>query len=221
MKVRRIIKSDALDALRAKDRDARNRLGRHFVAFVRAPKDKGLPRGWVFHATDTPLATYTHLEDSRDSDRPMFVSFIVGNPVSQVHDSRDAVQGFCDYNSELMDEADSHASVVLAEVKAYQTTLLEDEKEPRANAVEFLFLNDEGEVLWCGYDGSYGEQKLRGEGAHILIRGCYDASLQREVRTVLTRHCRTVRPTKASLDAAVRKIRRITRLKFVGYVPVP
>lgn len=215
---RRIIRSEALDALRAKDRDARRRLARHFVAFVRAPRGRKQPRGWIFYATDTHMATHEH----RDEDQPaMFVSFMIGNPRAQVHGARDLVQELCEYNSDLLDEQDCHASCVVAQLKDFQAMFLEAKDEARANAVEFIFIDDRENLYWCTYDGSHAGQSIRNGGQSVIIRGCYDNDVRREVRSALRSHCRVRRPTKASLQVALRKIRRATRLPNVGYVPIP
>ena len=202
-------RSSALDALLAKEADAREGLMRHFVAFVRAPRGRGLPRAWVFYATNSYLAI---------SETPLFVGFSIGSSAVQTRDAQELIQGLCQWAANNLDEMDVSAPLILASVKGYHRLLLEDAKEPRASSVELLFIDAES-VSWCDYAGASGEQGIVGQGAHILIRGCYHKETRHLVSQALGR-CRT-RPSEASLAAVVQLIRKATGLSQVGYVSIP
>ena len=206
----RIIRSDALDALHAKEADARQRLSRHLIAFVRSPRRTGI-KGWLFSASDSPVATY---------QAPTFMAFVVANPRTQASESCQLIQQFWQFTADSLDEEDAHASVILAEVREYQRYLLEDKDEARANAAEFLFIDAGGDLAWCDYGGACAGQGMMSGGQAVLIRGCYDPVVHQAVRQALGCLRRRARPTSASLKAAVRSIRQATRLSHVGYVPI-
>lgn len=211
--IRQAVRSEALDAYRAKDRDAKKRLGRHFIAYVRVKRGAGKHpvRGYIVYATDNHLARYV---------TDLFSAYIVGNPDLVVKDIRDTFQFAHEHSVELTDDADVHGTVVLTILKEYNKSVIEDKDEPRANAVEILLFDAVGDIYWCSYDGNYDGQPARGRGnKRVIFRGCYDRAANRAVRRILYglgRGC----PDKAKLRRAVRAIRKATRLPNVGTVVV-
>jgi hypothetical protein len=208
---RQLPRSDALDALTVKERNARKRLATHFIAFVRAPQRASMPYGWIFYASSNPALTCR---------TDQLAAFMVGNPPSQVYESRDLIQTFHRLTVDQLDERDASAPVIIAELREYQGLLLQDKDEPRANAVEFLFIDNQERVCWCDWAGNVGSMMLKGSGQPVLIRGCYDIAIRRKVQEVLRRRCCRIRPSKATLTAAIRDLKRITRLSHVGCVPL-
>ncbi|HTP56786.1 MAG TPA: hypothetical protein VMJ72_00715, partial [Candidatus Paceibacterota bacterium] len=163
---RRIIKSEALDALTAKTQHAERTIGTCFIAFVRTPSEnrrKNDPAGFVFFGTDSFMASY---------NTPLFNAFVVGSPDEKVKEVRAVIRYFHESTAELTSPEDVHGAVIVDMLKDYNLAIIEDIGEPRANTAEVLVFDARAHLYWISYAGQYGGQEIRGIGKPVIVRGC-------------------------------------------------
>lgn len=211
---RRVVKSEALDALTAKTQHAERTIGKCFIAFVRTPAEKRRkkdPAGFVFYGTDSFMATY---------DTPLFNAFIVGSPDEKVKEVRAIIKYFHEYTAERTSHEDVHGAVIVDMLKDCNQSIIEDIDEPRANTTEVFVADARAHLYWISYAGQHGGQEIRSIGKPVIVRGCYDPEVRRRIDEILTRRCRSPRMRKTRLQSVCEELKLLTRLKTVSFVPI-
>lgn len=214
MSTGRIIRSEAMDALRAKNEDARSRLSDRFIAFVQTERTKKGVFGYVFYGTNA------RDELLKMTGPKLFTLFGVGSPVVKVQDVRAAVNEFIDYTAEHLDERDVHGSVISEMLRSYQAMVLEDKDEARANPVEVLILDWTGRLFWVGYDGTENYFTYKPKGKMMVLRGCYDPAVRRRVTSLLNTRIRGRRMNKKAIASVLKELKKATKLKNVNCIPI-
>lgn len=209
---KRFIKSEALDALKAKTKHAERTIGRCFIAFVRSPVKRFQAKnikGYVFFGTNNHMSSYS---------TTLFRAMIVGEPDEKVKEIRAAIKFFHEQFEETASAKDVHGAVIVDALKSYNLAILEDMEEPRANSVEVFVFDAHDHLYWISYGGQHGGQEVRSSRRPVIVRGCYDEHLRRQIELTLKRRCRSTRPNKAKILSACKAIKQLTKLHTVSYV---
>ena len=214
MSTPRVIRSEAMDALRAKNTDARAKLARRFIAFVQTERTKKGVFGYVFYGTNA------RTELIKMTEPYLYTLVGVGAPAVKVQDTRAAVHEFADYTADHLDKRDVHGSVISQMLRSYHAMVLEDMDEARANPVEVLIFDGTGKLFWVGYDGTEDDLLYNPKGKMMVVRGCYDPAVRRRVSSLLRTRVRGRRMSEKIIKSVVAELKKATRLKNVGCFPM-
>jgi len=215
--------SSALHSFNVKTQDAQARLWQCFVAFVKTP-------GAVLvelSGEETPLSGYiimaSYVNESLLSAQN-FTAFYVGAPTAQVQEAVELVNEVCANIENVYSEEDVHSTMIVDTLSKYYRFLLDLKDEPRAVAVEFLFVDYMNNAQWVRFDGSSGDIDLESRKKSITIVGCYDHALERELRKYLraTFHAKGRKKlslTQKEMKLIERDIKKMTKLRYAYVVP--
>lgn len=210
----RPIRSLAMDALRAKSRDARKRLSRRFIVFVQTQRSHKGVVGYVLYGVSSKS------EFLKITQKHMFTLFGIGAPPVKVQDIDATVHEFCGHVANRLDARDVHGSVIASMLRAYQSFILEDKNEARANAVEVIIFDKSGKLLWVSHDGTEGEHAYHPKGKMMVLRGCYDPEIRQQVAGLLQSRLRGKRVSSKVINSVKKELKRITGLKHIACLPI-
>lgn len=209
-------RSTALQAFRAKDEEARQRLANIFVAFVKLPfSKKAHVLGYVFIGSNNN-------EEVGGFESRNFDFHLVGSPPMQVEEVEVMVKtlGFLwDTRVSTKDFHSSSARMALADLN--QATL-ELSQYPRASAVEALFIDKRAnadEVQWVSYAGEYHRCPLKSGPGQIVVCGCYGGSRRAEISAIMKTLLRG-RITAPRLRAVAQQLKRAAKVRRVQFESV-
>jgi hypothetical protein len=210
-------KNSILEAFQAKEADAKERLRRTFVAYVKYPFSmktgsmKGLPAGYIVFGSDNGIGSFMNQN---------FGAFFVGKPNSQVAEMSDLMRSINDSIRRRFSAADVQSTVVLRIVSNYFRFILEDYFEPRAMAIETLYIDVLGMCRWSSFDGEHGSIDMASRGHDVIIRGCYDEPLKKRVERYLRGNLlKRKRAPNAKTQAKIkRELKAITGLRYIKIV---
>ncbi len=206
-------KSGALQVYQAKRKATEEALRRSFVAFVRVPRVRGSkdPVGYMVYATDGNLGTYGN------DNFVMCYTTPEGPHSKDVQTLLNAVE---QETRRRYDEADFHSTVALTALASYTRMVLEDWREPVALAVCAVSFDCSGKARSLDYTGQLEKVSIQGRGSRILLTGCYDDTLRREVVKLIKDALLKRKRTKADVRRMLAKIKHITKAKRVNVLPL-
>ena len=183
--------------------DIRERMAGECLAFVQVRSSGKRVRGYVFACS---RGDYRFVED----DEYMFKAFLVGNPSENVDDVEGAIASFRDETIDELNERDAYASVICEMLAQDHAALMKNRFHVPMQCVETLFLDDDGTVHWCGFNGAYDEVSVTPRTKRLLIRGCHDPAVKREVNRILRTFQALNRPNAKAAKNVIRKLKRAT-----------
>lgn len=203
-------KSSALSAYRAKTAEAERRLAKVFVAYVRTHVDRK-PRGFVVYSTDGELALWRNDYFQIFYTTPE--SLQNGEVTTVIDEIRQSLRKL--YSEKVM-----HSTVLTKVLGPYIRLVLESWHEPLALAVCAVLVDCVQKFETLDYRG-YTERLPTDKGPTLTrIIGAYDREVRKLVRSAITTYLIDRSPTKANQRRLVKLVRRITKHRTVGCVPI-
>lgn len=194
--------SDAFKEFRFKCRNAKERLGSDFLAYVKASETRSY---FIYGGNGA----------SEFFQGPTFGARIVAASNREARELENTLQRFQQETASVYAPIDFYALMASQMTASYLEQVTYDEFTPQATAAAVMFLDMFGNLTVVEFNGDYEEFYLPESKRRVFLAACYDKAKRRQVLKGLARVKRLCNPDERSVAEVFLAVQKKLKFKYL------